>query len=532
MSEDRGSWGEVEQARAGVVARLRARRAEIDDAIFARVRDLAPGAVGLADPEYVAGLRGAIAAGVDFVLDGLVRDREPDRSEIGQPPPSAVVVQARRAARVGVGLDTVLRRYVAGLAVLEDFVMQEADHSALDGERTALRGVLEASASLLDHLIPSVTGAYMQELERAGRTPVPTQIAPAQETGGTSPNGGASVKTREGVLQGQRERILRAAVQVLAERGFAGATIGLVVTRARVSTRTFYELFDGLEDCLIAIMDSVLEQVVALVSQELAAEERWQDGVRSALGAVLSFFDREPELARVCIVETLAGGPVVLVHRERTTAAFRLPVVARIEREAPEVSPLTAEGVMSSVLGIMHAHIVEQKPDPFIELLGPLMGLAMAPYLSARSMQQEVEQGDALAQSIREGDSRWSVPAQAAQDTEPAATPGAMPFADLGDASARRLRECVIFLAAHPDSSNREVGVGISLVHQSQISKLLAYLAQEGLVTKRSEGKGKRNAWRLTPRGEEIAQALTQHKSSFPSRTDRSTQANFRQLMP
>jgi hypothetical protein len=38
--------GEFGQARAHVVERLRARRAEIDDAIFARVRDLAPEAVG------------------------------------------------------------------------------------------------------------------------------------------------------------------------------------------------------------------------------------------------------------------------------------------------------------------------------------------------------------------------------------------------------------------------------------------------------------------------------------------------------
>jgi DNA-binding HxlR family transcriptional regulator len=140
------------------------------------------------------------------------------------------------------------------------------------------------------------------------------------------------------------------------------------------------------------------------------------------------------------------------------------------------------------------------------------MGLAMAPYLSARSAQQEIERGDALAQAIRKGDSRWSLPAQAVQDTEPVAAREAISFANLGDATAHRLRECVIFLAEHPDLSNREVGVGIGLIHQSQISKLLTYLAREGLVTKRSEGKGKRNAWRLTPRGEEIAQALMRRK--------------------
>jgi DNA-binding IclR family transcriptional regulator len=74
--------------------------------------------------------------------------------------------------------------------------------------------------------------------------------------------------------------------------------------------------------------------------------------------------------------------------------------------------------------------------------------------------------------------------------------------------SAPRARECLRFLLKHPGSSNREVAIGIDIAHQSQISRLLSLLVREGLVLKRSEGAGKRNAWLLTPRGEEIARAL------------------------
>jgi AcrR family transcriptional regulator len=491
---------------------LRSRRSEIDDVIFARVRNLAPGAVGLADPEYVAGLRAAVAAVVDYGLTGIEQGEE---SSVVVP--SAAVAQARRAARAGVGLDTVLRRYVVGHAVFGDFVMQEAAHSGKDWipptQMTELRRVLESSASLLDRLMLSITSAYMQELgrvESAHRAQAPER----RNHRFRAVAGGASDALREQVVREQRERIMQALVEVLAERGFAGATVGLVVRRARVSTRTFYQCFDGLEECLIAIMDSVLEQAVALASQELQGAECWQDGVRSALAAVLGFFDSEPELARVSIVETLAAGPVVLAHRERLLAAFRLPVIERIEREAPGVPPLAAEGVVSLVLGIMHAHIVTEKPGPFIELLGPLMGLIMAPYLGARGVEAEIERGDELARAILAGDSRWPPPAEAPQqDTELGVGLDATLLPNLGNATACRPRECLIFLAEHPNSSNREVGVGIDLVHQSQISKLLAYLLREGLATKRSEGTGRRNAWRLTPRGEEIVKAMMQQKA-------------------
>lgn len=302
---------------------------------------------------------------------------------------------------------------------------------------------------------------------------------------------------------------MQALVDVLAERGFAGATIGLVVKRARVSTRTFYRCFEGLEECLIAIMDTVLEEAVALVSRELQGADCWQNGMRSALAAMLSHFDREPGLARVCIVETLAGGPAVLAHRERLIQTFRLPVLQRIERDVPNVSPLAAEGAMSSVLGIMPTHIVTAKPGPFIELLGPLMGLIMAQHLGARGVKREIEQGDELARAILAGDTRWSPSAQSSgQDTGYGGEQAAARPAILGNPSARRPRECLLFLAEHPDSSNREVAVGIGIAHQSHISRLLASLLHENLVTKRTEGTGKRNAWRLTARGNEIAQTL------------------------
>ena len=365
--------------------------------------------------------------------------------------------------------------------------------------------MLEISAWQLDRLIPSIGSAYMQKLEQTGSAHR-TQSSERRKHS-TSLRTPVRDASREHVVPEQGERIARALVEVLAEHGFAGTTVELVVKRARVSTRTFYKCFDSLQECLIAIMDSTLEQVVALASQEFQREECWKDGVRSTLAAVLCYFDREPELARVCMVETLAGGPVVLTRREHLLEAFRLLVLQHIERDAPQVPPLVAEGVMSSLLGIMHARIVTEKPGPFIELLGPLMGLIMAPYFGARGVQREIERGDKLARAILNEGS--SPPVARQKDTQLDATPDETFLANLGNATARHLRECLLFLAAHPGSSNREVGAGINVIHQSQISQLLSHLLREGLATKRSNGKGKRNAWRLTPGGEAIAQATT-----------------------
>jgi hypothetical protein len=148
---------------AGVVAgRLRARRAEIEQAIFARVRYVAPSAAGDRDAEYVAGLRAAVGAAVEFVLTGIERGEERPT-----PIPTAAVAQAQRAVRSGVSLETVLRRYTAGYTMLGDYVIEEAENAALVGQ---LRPLLRVQASLLERLTGAIADEYGRELERVRRS--------------------------------------------------------------------------------------------------------------------------------------------------------------------------------------------------------------------------------------------------------------------------------------------------------------------------------------------------------------------------
>jgi hypothetical protein len=66
------------------------------------------------------------------------------------------------------------------------------------------------------------------------------------------------------------------------------------------------------EECLAAVLDDV----VAAIQGEIVAAgiERlgWRERVRRGLWTILGFFDREPALARVCVVQALRGGPVLL----------------------------------------------------------------------------------------------------------------------------------------------------------------------------------------------------------------------------
>jgi hypothetical protein len=225
------------ETRIALAGRLRLRRLETDEAIFARVRDLAPGAAGLEDPEYMAGLRAAVAAALEYVLEGI-EGGEKD----GSPPPTATLEQARRAARTGVSLDTVLRRYVAGLAILEGFVVQAVEQEERIIPPTpipptqVLRDVLANMSALVDRLITAVSRAYGEEIEPAPHAPSPPLRASPTEPGRYSPSAriplSASIPASASAAETRRERtsrrdrstrmdrILQAMVEVAAERGF------------------------------------------------------------------------------------------------------------------------------------------------------------------------------------------------------------------------------------------------------------------------------------------------------------------------
>src|SRR5580693_5873778 len=157
-------------------------------------------------------------------------------------------------------------------------------------------------------------------------------------------------REREGahVEEMQRRRLLLAMQELAGEVGLARATVGQVCKRSRMSRRTFYELFEDRDDCFLAALDQALELIGECVLPVWEQGGRWRDRVRAGLEALLGLFDAQPQLARLCVVETLTGGPVVLARRREILDALGLAVDEgrRGVRAGGGPPPLTAEGTV------------------------------------------------------------------------------------------------------------------------------------------------------------------------------------------
>jgi AcrR family transcriptional regulator len=296
----------------------------------------------------------------------------------------------------------------------------------------------------------------------------------------------------------QRARMLEAMAEIVAACGLHGTTIAAVANQARVSRVTFAEVFGSIEQAFVALVERVTEWSANLIRDAFERESSWRAGVLAGLEALLVFLDSEPALARVCLIDALAGPAAALEHR----AQLLQPLVVLVDgaretlTQARQPPAVTAEATVVSVAGILHARLAAGQAPPFINLLGELAELVVAPYLGpgeaaeAGRIGEERSQTIARERSARPPEHRVPIPRQ------------------LDHARASRARACVLYVAEHPGASNQKIATGIGIRHLGQASTLLARLEEIEVLTKRAGGAGRPNAWTLSTHGEEIARSL------------------------
>ncbi|HEY2140699.1 MAG TPA: TetR/AcrR family transcriptional regulator [Solirubrobacteraceae bacterium] len=298
----------------------------------------------------------------------------------------------------------------------------------------------------------------------------------------------------------QHARLLGAAVAAVDELGWQRVTVAHIATRARVSRRTFYDLFDNRDECLLA----VLEDTVGRIERELARTVRdgasWVERVRIGLWTMLGFFDRERALARVFVVQSARGGQRVLEAREESMARLAAAIAEGNGEgsRARGVPPLVAEGLVGAAVSIVYKRLLKGERAPLADLQAELMGMIVLPYLGASAASKERKRptpkpllaGDASPEhGVRREDALAEVPMRLTYRT------------------ARVLEVAV----EYPGASNRVIGEQAGVFDQGQVSKLLSRLQRLGLLQNTGVGhaKGERNAWRLTPLGRRVVEQLS-----------------------
>jgi AcrR family transcriptional regulator len=141
----------------------------------------------------------------------------------------------------------------------------------------------------------------------------------------------------------QRARILDAITTVVADKGYAAATVADIVRCARVSRRTFYEQFASKEECFLESYRCGVEVLVERIQDaaRAAAGGGWRDELRAGVGAYLKVLVSEPRFARTHMLELHAAGARAQTARDEALRRFASMYRRTFEAAARERDGMT-----------------------------------------------------------------------------------------------------------------------------------------------------------------------------------------------
>lgn len=157
----------------------------------------------------------------------------------------------------------------------------------------------------------------------------------------------------------RREQLLDAALELFARDGYQNVSIEQLCQAAYVGTKAFYELFDSREDCYIALLQRISEQIEA----EMTA----------ALREAPADADKASELLVTALVHALVDDP----RRAKVTFGEAAAVSRDVERQR-RLNRRWAATFVESVwkqYGAIPARRRRGAPDPHRMAIGTIGGM-------------------------------------------------------------------------------------------------------------------------------------------------------------
>lgn len=187
---------------------------------------------------------------------------------------------------------------------------------------------------------------------------------------------GPHALSRAEVAASQRTRLIASFTRLLAERGYAGVTIGALAKSAAVSRSAFYEIFKDKEDCLLAAYEGFAEDLLRAMTVGIDEDSSWEEFIEKTLAGYLGTLEADPVRARAFIIEMEAGPPSARARRRAAMHGFAALLAARhesIRKLDSKLGPLSKTIYLGLTLGVrelVHERLIEAE-HPSLTALAP-----------------------------------------------------------------------------------------------------------------------------------------------------------------
>lgn len=146
----------------------------------------------------------------------------------------------------------------------------------------------------------------------------------------------ADARTRSRLTGSERRRrILEAAIEAFAARGYEGASMREIATAAGVTKPVLYDHFASKERLFVEAMESIRDELTRRGAEAMGRRGALEARVRAAISAFFSYVEEKPAAARVLLVAP-RGRPELIQASRRVQAEATARLAALLARE-PEL---------------------------------------------------------------------------------------------------------------------------------------------------------------------------------------------------
>ncbi len=195
------------------------------------------------------------------------------------------------------------------------------------------------------------------------------------------------------VASHQRVRIHGAMIEIAGERGYRAVTVRELSQLAGVSTRAFYEHFEGKEECFLSAHELVVRHIAAAGVAAQNGERDWRERLRLAFAAFAQEMEANPRASRVALVEPFAVGPAGLERMRRTEGIFEAMISESFSRSPDEIDipPLLIKGIITGAERVARGRILADREAELPALAGEVCEWALCFHDGATEKLEELD---------------------------------------------------------------------------------------------------------------------------------------------
>jgi AcrR family transcriptional regulator len=179
----------------------------------------------------------------------------------------------------------------------------------------------------------------------------------------------------------ERERLLDHALRLAVVEDYRALSAPQIADAAGVPIDAFFELFDGKQECFLAALDMLGEQLMALTGDPGLCSADWPCAVRRTIGEMMRYLAERPIYAQTIAGGAFVAGPEAIERNVRLAYG----IASRLTEGAPEQahSKLVLQGVAGALSHTVRCQVASGQIQLLSVLADYLSYIVLAPFLGA-----------------------------------------------------------------------------------------------------------------------------------------------------